>query len=46
MFISLLAFMPFRVQRNEPAAKRRRKCSRSLAVSLLVNLRLTALRCS
>jgi hypothetical protein len=23
VFISLLAFMPFRVQRNEPAAKRR-----------------------
>jgi hypothetical protein len=29
MFISLFAFMPFRVQRNEPAAKRRRKGSRS-----------------
>ena len=27
MFISLLAFMPFRVQRKEPAAKRRRKGS-------------------
>ena len=27
LFISLLVFMPFRVQRNEPAAKLRRKYS-------------------
>jgi len=39
MFISLFA------QRNEPAVKRRRKGSRSLAASLLVRLRQTTLRC-